>query len=330
MKLADCAVGFGSSTMGGKGGAFYTVTSSDDDPVNPAPGTLRYGATRKRPLWIIFAGNMYIKLKMPLYIAAYKTIDGRGAEVHIGNDGPCLFMRKAKHVIIHGLHMHGCKTSVFGNVLISEASGVVPVYPQDGDAITVRMSTHIWVDHNTLSNCTDGLVDVTLASTAVTISNNRFFNHDEVMLLGHSDSFPDDSMMKVTVAFNHFGPNCVQRMPRTRFGYFHVANNNYEPWGKYAIGGSSHPTIISEGNRFIAPKESYKKEVTIRVGCTSSNCNAWEWRSIRDVFLNGARFIQSGKKHTGGETFKVESGKEVPRLTRHAGALKCVPFKHCL
>ncbi|GLJ28621.1 hypothetical protein SUGI_0564050 [Cryptomeria japonica] len=260
MKLADCAVGFGSSTMGGKGGDLYTVTNSDDDPVNPAPGTLRYGATRDRPLWIIFSGNMNIKLKMPMYIAGYKTFDGRGAQVYIGNGGPCVFIKRVSNVIIHGLHLYGCSTSVLGNVLINESFGVEPVHPQDGDALTLRTATNIWIDHNSFSNSSDGLVDVTLTSTGVTISNNLFFNHHKVMLLGHDDAYSDDKSMKVTVAFNQFGPNCGQRMPRARYGLVHVANNNYDPWTIYAIGGSSNPTILSEGNSFTAPNESYKKQ----------------------------------------------------------------------
>ncbi|KAG8083877.1 hypothetical protein GUJ93_ZPchr0010g8672 [Zizania palustris] len=44
-RLADCGIGFGRNAMGGKGGPMYVVNdSSDRDPVNPAPGTLRYGA----------------------------------------------------------------------------------------------------------------------------------------------------------------------------------------------------------------------------------------------------------------------------------------------
>jgi pectate lyase len=34
------------------------------------------------------------------------------------------------------------------------------------------------------------------------------------VLLGHSDDFTEDKDMKVTVAFNRFGPGLVQRMPR--------------------------------------------------------------------------------------------------------------------
>ena len=41
---------------------------------------------------------------------------------------------------------------------------------------------------------------------------------------------------------------------------FHVVNNDYVNWGKYAIGGSASPTILSRGNRFCAGKE---KEVLL-------------------------------------------------------------------
>jgi len=36
----------------------------------------------------------------------------------------------------------------------------------------------------------------------------------QVMLLGHSDSYVQDVIMQVTIAFNYFGEGLVQRMPR--------------------------------------------------------------------------------------------------------------------
>ena len=50
---------------------------------------------------------------------------------------------------------------------------------------------------------------------------------------------------------------------RVRFGYAHVANNRYDKWQMYAIGGSAGSTIFSEGNYFIAPNISNAKEVRI-------------------------------------------------------------------
>ncbi|KAG1354849.1 putative pectate lyase 12 [Cocos nucifera] len=88
-RLADCGLGFGRDALGGKGGPIYAVTdSSDRDPVNPAPGTLRYGAIQEGPLWIVFAGDMTIRLNEELIVNSFKTIDGRGANVHIAG-GAC-------------------------------------------------------------------------------------------------------------------------------------------------------------------------------------------------------------------------------------------------
>lgn len=40
---------------------------------------------------------------------------------------------------------------------------------------------------------------------------------------------------------------------RCRLGYFQIVNNYYPTgWGIYAIGGSENPTILSEGNHFVA------------------------------------------------------------------------------
>jgi pectate lyase len=83
------------------------------------------------------------------------------------------------------------------------------------------------------------------------------------MLFGASDGFDGDQKMQITVAFNHFGKRLIQRMPRCRYGFIHVLNNDYTHWEMYAIGGSKHPTIISEGNRFIAPNNGFAKEVSI-------------------------------------------------------------------
>lgn len=68
-------------------------------------------------------------------------------------------------------------------------------------------------------------MDVIEGSNGVTISNNYFENHDKVMLLGAHDSDKEDRNMHVTVAFNHFGQNLVERMPR------YVATNQIDRGG---------------------------------------------------------------------------------------------------
>lgn len=81
------------------------------------------------------------------------------------------------------------------------------------------------------------------------------------MLLGANDEHGRDVIMQTTVAFNRFGKGLIQRMPRCRWGFFHIVNNDYSQWQMYAIGGSSHPTIISQGNRFRASNHPFTKQV---------------------------------------------------------------------
>ncbi|XP_060194746.1 probable pectate lyase 16 [Lycium barbarum] len=329
--LADCAIGFGSSTIGGKNGDIYIVTDSSDDPVNPKPGTLRYGAIQSEPLWIIFKMDMALTLKNELMVNSYKTIDGRGAKIEISN-GPCITLDYVTNVIIHGISIHDCKPGKKGMVQ-SSPEHVGERLGSDGDAISVFGSSNIWIDHCYLARATDGLLDVIHASTAVTISNNYFTEHDKVMLLGHNDEYTADRSMKVTVVFNHFGRELVQRMPRVRHGYAHVANNYYDQWLMYAIGGSANPTILSEGNYFIAPDKDSNKEVTKRE-TQEKGWKNWKWRSSKDVFLNGAYFLPSGyggiaPKYTREQSFIVAQGSLTPSLTSDAGPLQCVVNEPC-
>ncbi|KAM6547226.1 hypothetical protein CsatB_018902 [Cannabis sativa] len=235
-KLADCVLGFGRNTVGGKNGSYYIVTDpSDNNLVDPLPGTLRHAVTRKKPLWIIFARSMIIRLNEELIITSDKTIDARGANV---------------------------------------------------------------------------------------------------MLFGASDSYSADQMMQVTVAFNHFGQGLVQRMPRCRWGFFHVVNNDYTHWLMYAIGGSQHPTIISQGNRFIAPPNLNAKEVTKREYAEGSEWKQWQWKSQGDLMMNGAFFVESGsrfnkKQFSRHDMIKYKPGTFVTRLTRNAGTLICRYGKPC-
>lgn len=83
-KLADCARGFGEKAQGGKNGRIYVVTDpSDNNVVNPRPGTLRHAVIQLEPLWIIFARSMTIRLSQELIVTSHKTIDARGSNVHI-------------------------------------------------------------------------------------------------------------------------------------------------------------------------------------------------------------------------------------------------------
>ncbi|KAL0793278.1 hypothetical protein Bca101_064655 [Brassica carinata] len=281
-KLADCVLGFGRKTTGGKKGPIYVVTdAADDDLMNPKPGTLRHAVTRDRPLWIIFGRSMIIKLQQELIITSDKTIDGRGANVHI-TGGAGLTLQFVKNVIIHNIHI---KTIIPGN------GGMI------------RDSEH------------------------------------HVMLFGAREEDKIDKKMQITVAYNHFGKRLVQRMPRARFGLVHVVNNDYTHWEMYAIGGNMNPTIISQGNRFIAPPKENCKQVTKREYAPYTEWKTWNWQSERDYFLNGAYFVKSGRANAWSPApenpvprqfaIQPQPGIKIRRLTKDAGTLGCRPGKSC-
>jgi len=332
-RLADCARGFGRGSVGGKFGRYYVVTdSSDTDLVNPKPGTLRHAVIQKQPLWIIFARSMIIRLSEELIMTGDKTIDGRGANVRIAY-GAGITIQFVKNVIIHNIHIHDINAGSGGNIRDS-INHIGFRTKSDGDGISIFGSSHIWIDHVSMSNCQDGLIDAIMGSTAITISNCHFTHHNEVMLFGASDSYSGDQIMQVTVAFNHFGQGLVQRMPRCRWGFFHVVNNDYTHWLMYAIGGSQHPTIISQGNRFIAPFDLNAKQVTKRDYSPESEWKNWRWRSEGDLLMNGAFFVQSGKRlskkrYSRPDMIKYKPGTFVTRLTRYAVTLVCGIGRPC-
>ena len=126
---------------------------------------------------------------------------------------------------------------------------------------------NIWIDHCSFSDgvCVDldrnynhdGALDIKCAKN-VTISYCEFTNHDKVTLSGSSDKFTDPNEREVTFHHNYYH-GCVQRMPRTRGGYFHMYNNVYEDIGTEKNSGASFgpgkgAQFIVENNFFGAHK----------------------------------------------------------------------------
>ncbi|MGF7034118.1 pectate lyase [Paenibacillus mucilaginosus] len=143
------------------------------------------------------------------------------------------------------------------------------------DSISVKGSTHVWIDHNVFSDAGglddpshtyfgrkyqqhDGTVDITNASDLVTVSYNHFHDHDKTSLIGGSDEAAGDAgKLRVTLHHNYF-QNTGQRVPRVRYGQVHVYNNYYEgsfqhpnnPY-VYSLGVGYQSQIYAENNYFV-------------------------------------------------------------------------------
>ncbi|KAL5571060.1 hypothetical protein UlMin_020657 [Ulmus minor] len=264
-QLARCAVGYsGKMSNIRRGIVRYKVTDPSDNPVKPKPGTLRYGATMiKGKVWITFQRDMHIRLEKPLLNSSFTTIDGNGVSVSIAGNA-CLRVFKANNVIIHGLRIHHCRAQLASLVM-----------GPHGRIVNIGQ---VWIDHNTLYQCQDGILDVTRGSTDITVSNNWFRDQDKVMLLGHSDGYLRDKNIKVTVVYNHFGPNCNQMMP------------------------SMNPSIKSEANLFVMTK-SGKKELTWRSDIVR-NKKSWRFYSPnynhqQSFHVVDAQFVRSLTRSAG-------------------------------
>jgi pectate lyase len=142
------------------------------------------------------------------------------------------------------------------------------------DMISLRYVDHVWVDHNTFEDrdtkdstaptyfgrhfeMHDGALDITNAADLVTVSWNRFQNHDKTMLIGSSDTGAtaagDKGKLRVTLHHNFFD-NLGQRTPRVRFGQVHLFNNYFRivntPNYGYSWGVGVESQIYAENNYF--------------------------------------------------------------------------------
>lgn len=212
----------GRGTTGGEGGEVVTASSAEalihyiDQPeplIIRVEGTIDLGKT--------FEGY---KSNGRYYVKSDKTIFG------VGDDA----------AILHGeLRLAGVSNVIIRNLTFSHA-------PDTAIAIT-HGTTHVWIDHNAFTQAGDGLLDITRASDFITISWNRFFNHDKVTLVGASDGESTDrGHLRVTYHHNWF-QNTVQRHPRVRFGQVHLFNNYFDVTAS-AIGIGIEAQIVSEEN----------------------------------------------------------------------------------
>jgi pectate lyase len=119
------------------------------------------------------------------------------------------------------------------------------------DAITVSGSHHVWIDHNSftdapntddrqplengkLKQCHDGALDINQAADFVSVTYNRFAQHEKNMLIGSGDrATGDQGHLRVTLKGNLF-EHIAERSPRVRYGQVHLLNNHY-------VGDRRHP-----------------------------------------------------------------------------------------
>jgi pectate lyase len=226
------------NTTGGQAGATVTVSNATD---------LNFYLTQTAPYTVRVQGTISFN---SISVKSSKTIIGDGTNA----------------TLIGTLRMSGVSNVVVRNLFITNPSGV-----GSGDGITIDSGAHhIWVDHCTFYDCSDGELDITLASDFVTVSWCKFFytantGHNFVNLIGADDTNTGDrGKLRVTFHHNWWSTLCVERMPRVRFGQVHVYNNFFNsPGNNYCVRAAIESQLLIENNLFQNVKDPYVKFLTI-------------------------------------------------------------------
>jgi pectate lyase len=230
-------------TTGGAGGPVVTVTNTEDF-------------------------TKAVGLKTPCIVQIQGKIDLGGRQINVRNDKTIVGLG-ADAELIGGLKISGYNNLILRNLTLRSSQG---------DGLTIQKARHVWVDHCTFVDASDGQLDISHAADWITISWCTFSytanprGHNFVNLIGHSDgnSKEDTGTLHVTFHHNWWGALCVERMPRVRFGRVHLFNNYFNvPGNNYCIRAALHAEVLSEQNHFEnadEPFEYYHKKEFEPVG----------------------------------------------------------------
>ncbi|CZS99057.1 hypothetical protein WAI453_008398 [Rhynchosporium graminicola] len=226
--VVDSPVGYGAGVTGGAGGNITTVTTCAD----------LIAATNKE---LTTARIVYIDglLDNCGYVSVGSNISifGKGAKSGITNSG--FHVRKATNVILQ-------------NLALGPA-------PPKFDIVTLEESTKIWIDHNTFishglsvdKDDYDGLLDITHASDAITVSWNTFTGHWKGSLVGHSDNNGAQDTGKLHITYHHnLFDKVNSRLPSVRFGSVHVFNQHVTGTNTSAVHARMGAQIYVENSVF--------------------------------------------------------------------------------
>ncbi|MFF8279788.1 pectinesterase family protein [Streptomyces lateritius] len=203
-RWSDTAHGFASlagGTTGGAGGKVVTVTDQ---------AALKAYAGAPEPYIIRVEGTIEVEpFGSEIDVTSDKTIVG------IGTTGE----------IVHGELRLGPGTSnvIIRNLTIRDSyvEGDWDGKTSDFDAIQMDTVDRVWIDHNRLTRMGDGLIDLRKDSRYVTVSYNRFENHNKALGIGWTSNVKT----QVTIDHNWFDGTKQRNPSADNCAYAHLYNN---------------------------------------------------------------------------------------------------------
>ena len=283
----------GGGTTGGLGGEVVTVTTKSE---------FQSAVSGDTPRIIQVVGTIHGDYNIP-NVGSNKTILGIGYDARIV--GFSVKVTDLDNVIVRNITFNGAM-------------------PQDG--LICRRATHLWIDHCTFYDASDGLCDFSDQCDYVTVSWCKFYytgkvnRHRLSCLVGSTDdNLPDVGKLNMTFHHNWWGSNCDQRMPRVRYGQNHVYNNYYSCTGNYyCIGGSWGAKVLLENNYF-----DHVNNPMLDAGRTDTGDSGtfrMEIKSVDNIFdgCTGSKTTY-GTAFVPGYTYSLDEAANVPSIVM-AGA----------
>lgn len=247
-----CPIGFAAvnsmgqdGTTGGSTGTVVTVTTKTD---------LATYAAKSGAYTILVSGSL----------------NGSGS-VSVTSDKSIIGLGTGASLEGFGLDINGQRNIIIRNLAITSGNP---------DAIAMRNTHHVWVDHCELSTSYDALLDITVGSGYVTVSNTILRDHDKCSLVnGGTNHFEDVGKCQVTYHHNWF-KSTIQRNPRAAYGPVHLFNNYYTSVSSYCVGYHTGAKVLVENNYF----QSSANPLLQMYSSDPTNANYGDAESIGNIF----------------------------------------------
>jgi pectin methylesterase-like acyl-CoA thioesterase/pectate lyase len=247
-RLTDRPHGFASldgGTTGGAGGKVVTVTDQ---------ASLAKYAAAEEPYIIRVSGAIDVEpFGSDIVVTSNKTLIG------VGDTGE----------IVHGeLHLNpGTSNVIIRNLTIRDSyvEGDWDGKTQDFDAIQMDTVDHVWIDHNRFTHMGDGLIDLRKDSQYITVSYNRFSNHNKAFGIGWTPNV----VTQVTIDHNWFTGTKQRNPSADNCAYAHLYNNylsaqvaDGDPVWSYGNWSRGKTKMVIENSYYDGVQHPYQADAT--------------------------------------------------------------------
>lgn len=227
-------------TTGGAAGRTVTVTTQAD---------LEKYAKDPEPFVILVEGTLEIQPKgKEIAVASHKTIQGLGGDATLSKGG--FFLGPGVHNVI------------LRNLTIRDTyvEGDYDGKTQDFDGVQMDSAHHVWIDHCHFDRLGDGMIDSRKDSDYITISWNRFTNHNKVLGIGWTENM----VSRLTIHHNWF-QKVNQRNPSCDNAYCHMFNNYLEDAASYGHYSRGRASMVVENSVFRNVKDPWYHDAGARL-----------------------------------------------------------------